>query len=235
MNTRLLSILLIVVGAGAVGLLAQDDVYTTRRQGMVALQIRSRGVKDKTVLEAMSTVPRHRFVLPGYLARAYEDSPLPIGQGQTISQPYIVARMTELLEPKPEHKMLEIGTGSGYQAAVLAELVKEVYTVEIIKSLGNSAKKRLAELGYENVTVKVADGYHGWEEHAPFDGIIVTAAATEIPPPLIEQLKPSGRMVIPVGNPDQTQWLKLLVKDAEGTPTVRNISQVRFVPFTGDH
>ncbi len=185
------------------------------------------------VLKAMETIPRHEFVPKEYRASAYENRPLPIGYGQTISQPYIVALMTELLEPKPDHIVLEVGTGSGYQAAVLAKLVKHVYTIEIIEPLAKQAKERLKRLGFDNVTVKVGDGYHGWKAHAPFDGIIVTAAASHIPPPLVKQLKPSGRMVIPVGGRFLTQYLMLVEKDANGKVHTRQLLPVSFVPLTG--
>jgi len=238
---RKLSIALVVGAALAVvlwvgkGLADNESEFQERRLRMVTRQLRRRGIKDAKVLEAMSIVPRHRFVPRHLVSRAYDDGPQPIGYGQTISQPYIVALMTELLRTGPEDRVLEVGTGSGYQAAVLAQIVREVYTIEIIKPLGESAEKRLKKLKYDNVKVKIADGYHGWPEHAPFDAIIVTAAATDIPPPLIEQLKPGGRMAIPVGSPDQVQMLKLLTKNEEGPPTVRNITAVRFVPLTGGH
>ncbi len=226
----------VIVAAIIAPALRQDEArYTRARRQMVARQIRARGIKDTNVLRAMSTVPRHLFVPRRIKPHAYEDAAKAIGYGQTISQPYIVALMSELLKPKDTHKVLEVGTGSGYQAAVLAEIVKEVYTIEIIKQLGEPAKKRLADMGYEKITVKVGDGYYGWPEHAPFDSIIVTAAATDIPPPLIEQLKTGGRMVIPIGPPGRVQWLKLVIKGEEGPPTVRNITAVRFVPLTGGH
>ncbi len=198
---------------------------------MVKYQIERRGIKDPAVLEAMRTVPRHRFVPPGERKDAYADGPLPIGYGQTISQPYIVAYMTEVVRPQPKHRVLEIGTGSGYQAAVLAEIVDSVFTIEIIPELGRSAEKRLRQLGYRNIAVKIADGYHGWAEHAPFDAIVVTAASPTIPPPLIEQLKDGGRMVIPVGSPFMTQMLMLIEKNS-GRVTSRALFPVRFVPFT---
>jgi len=224
--------LCVLVAAGfLVAAASDDDPYTQDRREMVRRQIQARGIKDQRVLEALRRVPRHRFVPADLLRIAYQDSPLPIDYGQTISQPYIVARMTELLEPKAEHRILEVGTGSGYQAAVLSELVKEVYTIEIIPQLGESAAKRLTDLGYRNITTKVGDGYFGWPQKAPFDGIIVTAAATDIPPPLVEQLAPVGRMVIPVGSPDQTQLLKLVTKNPDGPPTVRTLDPVRFVPL----
>ncbi len=188
---------------------------------------------DPRVMAVIAEVPRHEFVPEDQRPFAYENRPLPIGYGQTISQPYIVALMTDLLRPKAEDRVLEIGTGSGYQAAVLAKLVKTVYTIEIIAELGQQAAQRLQRLGYENVTVRTADGYFGWEEEAPFDGIVVTAAADHIPPPLIRQLKPGGRMVIPVGSRFMVQQLVLVEKDAEGTTTTRQILPVLFVPLTG--
>ncbi len=169
------------------------------REHMVARQIAARGVSNPRVLEAMRSVERHRFVPPDAVDLAYTDQPLPIGHGQTISQPYIVALMTELLDPQPSDTVLEIGTGSGYQAAVLATLVSHVYTIEIIPALADEAARRLEELGYHNVTVRCADGYRGWPEHAPFDGIIVTAAPPTIPRPLLDQLAPGARLVVPVG------------------------------------
>ncbi len=214
----------------------EEERFKALRLDMVAEQIAKdeigrRPVKDRRVLAAMRKVPRHEFVLPRYLGAAYADTPLPIGLGQTISQPYIVAFMTELLKPKPEHKVLEIGTGSGYQAAVLAELVKEVYTIEIYKQLGDRAKKRLEDLKYKKIKCKVADGYFGWQEHAPFDAIIVTCAADHIPPPLIKQLKPGGRMCIPVGNVALTQQLFLVEKNEDGSVRSKSVLPVRFVPL----
>ena len=203
------------------------------RHQMVERTIRARGVTDPEVLRAMETVPRHRFVLPQFLGQAYADHPLPIGYGQTISQPYIVALMTELLDLEPGERVLEIGTGSGYQAAVLAELVDEVYSVEIIPELAESAAQRLKELGYDNVRTKQGDGYYGWEEYAPFDAIVVTAAADHIPPPLIAQLKEGGRMVIPVGNPWSYQKLILLEKKG-GKIFSTHITGVLFVPMVGE-
>jgi protein-L-isoaspartate(D-aspartate) O-methyltransferase len=184
-------------------------------------------------MRAMDAVPRHRFVPPRSVASAYANRPLAIGHGQTISQPYIVALMTELLEPEPGDVMLEVGTGSGYQAAVLAELAARVYSIEIIAPLAESATARLRELGYRNVQVKSGDGYYGWPEHAPYDGIIVTAAASSIPPPLVAQLKPGGRMMIPVGAPFHTQDLILLQKDEQGKVTTTSVLPVAFVPLTG--
>ena len=208
-----------------------SDNYEQKRSLMVERQIINRGIKDEATLRAMGSVERHLFVPPGRENQAYNDSPLPIGYGQTISQPYIVALMTELVEPEPWMRVLEIGTGSGYQAAVLAEITESVYTIEIVEPLGTNALKVLKENGYDNVHVKIADGYYGWEEHAPFDAIVVTAAAEHIPPPLIEQLAPGGKMVIPVGSPYFTQNLMLVTKDGESIKS-RNIAPVRFVPFT---
>lgn len=189
-------------------------------------------VEDQRVLEAMRRVPRHRFVRSSDLKYAYSDCPLPIGYGQTISQPYIVAYMTDLLEVESDHRVLEVGTGSGYQAAVLSCLVEEVYTMEVIRALGNSAEKRLELLGYHNVHVKVADGYYGWPEYAPFDRIIVTCAATLIPPPLVRQLKPGGRMCIPVGGQRTVQYLTMVRKSEDGQVKTRKVLPVRFVPLT---
>ena len=205
--------------------------YSAPRNRMVETQIQRRGIEDEAVLRAMRTVPRHRFVPEGYVQRAYEDHPLPIGYGQTISQPYIVAYMTELVRPRPGQRILEIGTGSGYQAAVLAEIVDSVFTIEIVSELATAVTGRLDRLGYHTVTVKHADGYHGWAEHAPFDAIVVTAAAEHIPPPLIEQLKDGGRMIIPVGSPFFTQTL-MLVEKRDGEVRTRSLVPVRFVPFT---
>ena len=185
------------------------------------------------VMDAIDAVPRHRFVPEPEIGNAYENRPLPIGHGQTISQPYIVALMTELLEPKSGHVVLEVGTGSGYQAAVLAKLVARVYTIEIVPPLAKAAAQRLRQLGYGNVEVRLGDGYHGWREHGPYDGIIVTAAASAIPPPLIQQLKPGGRMLIPVGAPFSAQELIVLSKDANGKVSTRSVLPVAFVPLTG--
>lgn len=209
----------------------QEEVYTERREKMVRQQIKSRGVRDKAVLEAMRSVKRHLFVPQDQMAEAYKDQPLTIGYGQTISQPYMVAYMTEVIRPTPEMKVLEVGTGSGYQAAVLAEIVKEIYTIEIVPEHGQAAAERLKTLGYENVHVKVGDGYQGWEEHAPYDAIVVTAGAETVPPPLLEQLKEGGRMVIPVGLPYQPQTLKLIEKK-KGKIITKNLMPVVFVPFT---
>jgi len=203
------------------------------REKMVARQIRARGVRDPNVLASMRTVPRHAFVRQKDLRRAYTDRPLPIGLGQTISQPYIVAYMTDALKLRPEFKVLEVGTGSGYQAAVCAELVKEVYTIEIIEALAKSAEKRLKKLGYRNVSTKFGDGYFGWEQKAPFDAIIVTAAAGFVPPPLIQQLKPDGKMILPLGSPFGAQSLVLITKDDKGNVRSQELLPVRFVPMVG--
>jgi len=201
------------------------------RQQMVKTQIAARGIKDKQVLQAMREVPRHRFVPEQKRFLAYEDFPLSIGHDQTISQPYIVALMTELLELKKDKRVLEIGTGSGYQAAILAELAKEVYTIEIVESLAERAKKTLKELNYTNVYVRYGDGYRGWPKAAPFDAIIITAAPDHVPQPLVEQLKVGGIMVLPVG--EYHQELVLIRKTEEGT-TTENVLPVRFVPMTGE-
>ncbi|PIW34284.1 MAG: protein-L-isoaspartate O-methyltransferase [bacterium (Candidatus Ratteibacteria) CG_4_9_14_3_um_filter_41_21] len=207
------------------------DNFKRQRENMVSEQIEKRGIKEKSVLQALRNVPRHLFVSEELQSLAYADRPLPIGYGQTISQPYIVALMTELLNLKQGNKVLEIGSGSGYQAAILSEITQEVYTIEIIEELGESAKKRLKDLGYQSIRCRIGDGYYGWEEYAPFDGIMVTAAATHIPPSLIRQLKKGGKMCIPVGDPFLTQNLILIEKDQEGNLKTKNILPVRFVPF----
>ncbi|UCC57547.1 MAG: protein-L-isoaspartate(D-aspartate) O-methyltransferase [Gammaproteobacteria bacterium] len=194
-----------------------------------------RDTLDPRVLQAMGTVPRHRLVPERVLHAAYENRPLPIGHGQTISQPYIVAIMTELLNTTPSDRVLEIGTGSGYQAAILAELVAQVYTMEIIEPLGLLARDNLNQLGYDNISVRIDDGYYGWKEQAPFDAIVVTAAASHIPPPLIEQLKPGGSMIIPVGSRFMVQQLVLVEKEMDDTVITRQVLPVRFVPLTGGH
>jgi protein-L-isoaspartate(D-aspartate) O-methyltransferase len=208
--------------------------YQSLREYMVQRQIVTRGITDQAVLAAMRQVPRHEFVPESLRYRAYEDRPLPIGEGQTISQPYIVALMTEVLQLAPGEKVLEIGTGSGYQAAVLAELVDEVYTIEILEDLGRRAEETLGRLGYTRVRVRIGDGYLGWEEHAPYNAIIVTCAPENIPQPLIDQLSDGGRMVIPVGPQGYTQTLTLVEKK-EGLIQERAIIPVLFVPMTGEH
>jgi len=207
------------------------DVYTPARERMVRYQVKARGVKDEKTLAAMVKVPRHEFVPPSRRGEAYADYPLPIDHDQTISQPYIVAFMTEALKLKGGEKVLEIGTGSGYQAAVLAETAGKVYTIEIVTPLAKEAEARLKRLGYENVFVKAGDGYEGWPEHAPFDAVIVTAAPGHIPQPLVDQLKTGGRMIIPVGT--QYQELVLITKTEEGVKK-RSVLPVRFVPMTGE-
>lgn len=202
------------------------------RVKMVRWQIEARGVSDPVVLDAMRKVPRHEFVPREFLIDAYGDFPLPVGNGQTISQPYIVALMTEMLQPKSEDKILEVGTGSGYQAAVLAEIVHEVYTVEIVESLQCQAEQRLKDAGYNNVFCKCGDGAEGWKEHAPYDGIIVTAAAPRIPPELITQLKDGAKMVIPVGAVNAVQTLYTLTRNGDDVSVQSGIA-VRFVPLTG--
>jgi len=195
------------------------------------MQIENRGIDHKSTLDAMLKVPRHLFVPEKLKDEAYDDNPIPIGFGQTISQPYIVAYMTAAIEPRTHHKILEIGTGSGYQAAILAEIVKEVYTIEIVEELFSSAKKRIESLGYKNIKLKYADGYYGWQEAAPFDVIVVTAAAEYIPPPLLEQLKYGGKMIIPIGTPFLNQNLVLVEKSGKDF-TTKSLLPVRFVPFT---
>jgi protein-L-isoaspartate(D-aspartate) O-methyltransferase len=221
-----------------------DDGYTQARQQLI--QEITQDVQDTSlyldketldprVMAAMAKVPRHEFVPAGQRDHAYENRPLPIGYGQTISQPYIVALMSDLIKPQPGDRVLELGTGSGYQAAILAELVAQVYSIEIIEELGKEAGERLSRLGYDNVTLRIGDGYYGWEEHAPFDAIVVTAAASHVPPPLVAQLKPGGRMVIPVGSRFLTQQLVLVEKQADGQLLTRQILPVKFVPLTGEH
>ncbi len=209
------------------------DPYLQKRKAMVENDIKGRGIKDKKVLDVMGRIPRHLFVDENLRERAYADYPLPIGEGQTISQPYVVALMTEALMLKPTDKVLEIGTGSGYQAAVLAEIVKEVCTIEIRKSLADMAMKRLKELGYKNVKVKYADGYFGWEEYAPFDAIIITAAANHIPTPLIKQLKEGGRLIIPLGSTVYYQVMTVATKK-KGELDVVQMGSVAFVPMIGE-
>jgi protein-L-isoaspartate(D-aspartate) O-methyltransferase len=184
-------------------------------------------------MTALATVPRHAFVPPRLQPQAYANRPLPIGYGQTISQPYIVAVMTHLLQVESDHRVLEVGTGSGYQAAMLATLVQHVYSIEVIPALAQQAQQLLPQLGYTNVTVRVGDGYYGWQAQAPFDAIIVTAAASHVPPPLIKQLRPGGRMIIPVGSAFSTQQLLLIHKDQEGKTHTRQVLPVVFVPLTG--
>jgi len=224
-------------------LLLADDYADARQQLLdsIAKDVEStslyldRKALDPRVLAAMAKVPRHEFVPEDQKSHAYENRPLPIGYGQTISQPYIVAIMTDILQTTPDSVVLEIGTGSGYQAAILSALVKQVYSIEIVAPLGEQAKQRLARLGYDNVEVRIGDGYYGWPEHAPFDAIVVTAAGSHVPPPLIAQLKPGGRMVIPIGSRFLTQQLLLVKKLPDGKITTEQIMPVRFVPLTGKH
>jgi protein-L-isoaspartate(D-aspartate) O-methyltransferase len=199
---------------------------------MIESDIRGRGIRDRKVLDAMSKIERHLFVDTGFMDSAYNDHPLPIGEGQTISQPYVVALMTEALKLKPADRVLEIGTGSGYQAAVLAEIVSGVYTIEIRKKLAEKSEDLLQKLGYKNIKVKHADGYYGWEEYAPFDAIIVTASANHIPSPLIRQLKEGGRLIIPLGSTVYFQMLTLATK-TKGELEIRQMGGVAFVPMTG--
>jgi protein-L-isoaspartate(D-aspartate) O-methyltransferase len=206
----------------------EEDVRQTSRE-------LEKSELDPRVMQAIAKVPRHEFVPDGERPYAYDNRPLPIGHGQTISQPYIVAIMTDMLNLQPNSKVLELGTGSGYQAAILGELAAEVYTIEIVEPLGMQAKKRLERLGYSNVMTRVGDGYYGWEEHAPFDAIIVTAAASHIPPPLIKQLKPGGRMVVPVGSGFMMQQLMIVDKTEDDKVESRQVLPVVFVPVTGGH
>jgi len=242
MRARGLSLVLLAVLVALPGLVGGAD-FTVERAALVE-ELRRYGQQDPPpgqdgfddrVLQAMRAVERHQFVPRELWLEAYANHPLPIGHGQTISQPYIVALMTDLIDPDANDIVLEIGTGSGYQAAVLAKLVKRVYSIEIIEPLAREAQARLARLGYGNVVTQLGDGYFGWQEHAPFDAIVVTAAASHVPPPLIEQLKPGGRMVIPVGGRFAVQYLLLLEKSEAGEILTRQITGVRFVPLTGDH
>ena len=227
----------------AIVVLADDVDYTAARAAMVEeLRLYAQFVDDPdesrvsdAVMASMNTVRRHELVPQSERRFAYENRPLPIGYGQTISQPYIVALMTELIKPDGDDVVLEVGTGSGYQAAVLAELVDHVYSIEIIAALASRARQDLERLGYKNITTRLGDGYYGWDEHGPFDAIIVTAAASHVPPPLIEQLKPGGLMVIPVGGRFMTQTLLLLLKTENGEVITRQYGAVRFVPLTGEH
>jgi protein-L-isoaspartate(D-aspartate) O-methyltransferase len=232
---------LAVLLPGTVRALDEDDHVAWRRAEMTrvieryafnAVQALGRRRIDPRVLEVMGRTPRHLFVPEWLRGKAYEDRPLPIGYGQTISQPFIVALMTDLLAVGPEDVVLEVGTGSGYQAAVLAPLVRRVCTIEIIPELGRSAGQRLESLGHADVETRIGDGYYGWPECGPFDGIVVTAAAGQVPPPLVGQLKPGGRMVIPVGGPFTTQWLMLVEKLADGRVKTRQLLPVAFVPLT---
>jgi protein-L-isoaspartate(D-aspartate) O-methyltransferase len=224
-------ICLMFASAAVSGTAATDATRQRERERMVDVQIAARGIDDRATLGAMRKVPRHLFVPSSSARSAYEDSPLPIGHGQTISQPFIVAYMTETAQIRRDSRVLEIGTGSGYQAAVAAELSDHVYSIEIVPALAERAKSALKEAGYERVNVREGDGYHGWPEHAPFDVIIVTAAADSIPPPLVAQLKDGGRMIIPVGPQFGAQNLVLVTRQ-DGKVRTRTLMPVRFVPFT---
>ncbi len=230
-----LTILLACVNAE--GQSIEDDTlfYQLLRQAMIENQIIDRGVSDERVIKAMNDVPRHLFVKESLRDLAYADGPLPIGHNQTISQPYIVAYMTEILQPDTHHIVLEVGTGSGYQAAILSKLVNHVYSIEIIPELGKEAANRLDKLGYDNVTVKIGDGYNGWEEHSPFDRIIVTAAPEQIPKKLVDQLKSGGLMVLPVGKTSFGQDMRVVKKDRTGQVTTQETIPVRFVPMIHEH
>jgi protein-L-isoaspartate(D-aspartate) O-methyltransferase len=212
---------------------AEEDLYAEKRKAMVEKDLKGRGIKDMKVLDVMGRIPRHLLVPGSQRGKAYADHPLPIGEGQTISQPYVVALMTEALRLKPSDRVLEIGTGSGYQAAVLADMVKEVYTIEIRKSLAETAGKKLKEMGYRNVEVRFGDGYFGWEEKAPFDAIMITAAANHIPPVLIAQLKEGGRLILPLGSTVFHQTLTLVNKE-KGELKVEQMGPVAFVPMVGE-
>ena len=228
-----------IITISAVCLLLGRDIFgevdpqAQARLRMVEEQLKGRDITDPKVLGVMAKIPRHLFVPRELSSKAYEDHPLPIGEGQTISQPYIVALMTQILAIKPDEKVLEIGTGSGYQAAVLSELTGKVYTIEIRPHLAQEAQRRLTHLGYSNIEVKQGDGYFGWPEAAPFDAIMVTAAANHIPPPLLKQLKPGGRLVLPLGSTTFFQTLTLITKKLDGTMDVRHLTSVSFVPMIG--
>ncbi len=224
--------LLLVLTSCKVKEVEKPDEYATIRQNIVETQLKARDINDEDVLRVMQMVKRHEFVPEDLKEKAYEDHPLPIGHGQTISQPYIVALMTQSLQVDKNDKVLEIGTGSGYQAAVLAELVKEVYTIEIVEELATSAKERLKNLGYGNIEVLHADGYFGWPDKAPFDKIIITAAVNHVPPPLLEQLKDGGKLILPLGSTLRFQTLTLVTKKG-GDLQTEIITGVRFVPMTG--
>ena len=230
---RLMLGIILVFSAPGLSGSDDEDAYARRREMMVLRQLKARDITDRKVLEAMGAAPRHLFVSPRLRSQAYNDYALPIDEGQTISQPYIVALMTQYLDLKSGEKVLEIGTGSGYQAAILAHLTDKVYSIEIREKLAQSAQEILRELKYDQVKVKWADGYFGWEEYAPFDAIIVTCAANHIPPPLLQQLKEGGRLIIPVGSTLFFQTLTLVTK-TNGKPKVRHVLDVRFVPMVGE-
>ena len=232
-----LQLTMLLACVNAEGQSVEDDTlfYQLLRQAMIENQIIDRGVSDERVIKAMNDVPRHLFVKESLRDLAYADGPLPIGHNQTISQPYIVAYMTEILQPDTHHIVLEVGTGSGYQAAILSKLVNHVYSIEIIPELGKEATSRLDKLGYDNVTVKIGDGYNGWEEHSPFDRIIVTAAPEQIPKKLVDQLKSGGLMVLPVGKTSFGQDMRVVKKDRTGQVTTQETIPVRFVPMIHEH
>ncbi|HAR36063.1 MAG TPA: protein-L-isoaspartate O-methyltransferase [Acidobacteria bacterium] len=237
MNSRRflrLTILVLLCFSGLAGQdQKQESFFQKKREQMVKYQVRARGLKDESLLQALLAVPRHLFVPEPYRREAYEDYPLPIGEGQTISQPYIVALMTAVAEIKPGDKVLEIGTGSGYQAAVLSQLTDRVFSIEIRETLATGAARLLQSLDYKNIKVRWADGYFGWPEEAPFDAILVTCAANHIPPPLFQQLKEGGRLVIPVGSTVFFQTLTL-VRKTGGQPVIKQLLDVRFVPMVGE-
>lgn len=230
---KLIFALTIIFSAAFFSFCEDDESYARKREGMVRTQLKTRDITDKQVLEVMGKVPRHLFVKPVLRRQAYKDSPLPIDEGQTISQPYIVALMTQHLELKGGEKVLEIGTGSGYQAAVLAHLADKVYSIEIRENLAKKAAETLSSLDYNQVQVKWGDGYFGWEEHAPFDAIIITCAANHVPPPLLKQLKEGGKLILPLGSTLYFQTLTLITKK-KGKPKVRQILGVTFVPMVGE-
>jgi protein-L-isoaspartate(D-aspartate) O-methyltransferase len=226
----LLACVAVWLWAGRPNLAEREREWARQRERMVERDLQGRDIRNQRVLAAMGKVPRHEFVPSGVAHLAYADRALPIGHEQTISQPYIVALMTQAADPQPKHKVLEVGTGSGYQAAVLAELVAEVYTIELVRALSQGATARLKRLGYGNVHARAGDGYQGWPKAAPFDAILVTCGADHVPRPLWEQLKPGGNLVIPVGSPDR-MWLRVLTKDADGKERSRDLAPVLFVPL----
>jgi len=234
MKKTILTFVLIMLftSAGYADVVSDSTELKKARDHMVRTTIKNRGISDPDVLAAMRAVPRHRFVPKNLLPVAYADRPLPIGEGQTISQPYVVALMTEILQPAKDHRILEIGTGSGYQAAVLAQVAKQVYTVEVKEKLYHKAKKTLKSLGYNTIKTQHSDGYFGWPEQAPFDAIMITAAVDHIPPPLLKQLKDGGRLALPLGNPFSYQNLVMVTKQGEDL-SVKQITGVLFVPMTG--